>query len=167
MAGNTFLTNRPAQKPMIEDMSYAMALVIFGVVFLISLCYTYFTKVHPAVTGLQTNLKRVIITEVPDKLKNPILHKDDYCLKVTNTVAGKLYFPKYEFDKFEIGAFIRVELSEHGKQIIRVTKASESIIKRFEGKVSRADHPKNFPTVPYSLIKIMMTNQRFGKLSDF
>ena len=87
-----FLTNRPNQKPLIESMSYGIALLFFGLIFLIPLSITYFRKVHKAVISLQTDLKRVIVTEVTDKIKNPLFRKDDYCLKLADTYLRKLYF---------------------------------------------------------------------------
>ncbi|MBN8832735.1 MAG: hypothetical protein BGP01_05970 [Paludibacter sp. 47-17] len=129
-----FLTNRPNQKPLIESMSYGMALLFFGLIFLIPLSITYFKKVHKAVLGLQTDLKRVIVTQVTDKAKNPLFRKDEYCLKLADDYLCKLYFPKHNFDQFEIGEMLRIEVSESGKQVIKITKATEKIIERLTKK---------------------------------
>lgn len=129
-----FLTNRPNQKPLIENMSYGMALLFFGLIFLIPLSITYFKKVHKAVLGLQTELKRVIVTQVTDKVKNSLFRKDEYCLKLADDYLRKLYFPMKNFDQFQIGEKLRIEVSENGKQIIKITKATEKIIERLAKK---------------------------------
>ena len=87
-----FLTNRPNQKPLIESMSYGLALLFFGLLFLIPLSLSYFNKVHKAVLGLQTGFKRVIITQVTDKEESPLFRKDEYCLKFAD--SGDIITPQ-------------------------------------------------------------------------
>lgn len=129
-----FLTNRPNQKPLIESMTYGMALLFFGLIFLIPLSITYFRKVHKAVLGCQTDIKRVIVTRVTDKIKNPLFRKDEYRLKVADDYLRTLYFSKHNFNHFEVGDILRIEISENGKQVIKITKATEKIIERLAKK---------------------------------
>jgi rhomboid protease GluP len=131
-----FLTNRPNQKPLIESMSYRMALLFFGLIFLIPLSINYFKKVHRAVLGLKTGLKRIIVTQVTDKINSPLFRKDEYCLKLADDYLRKLYFSNETFDQFEIGENLRIEVSENGKQVIKITKATEKIIERLVKKTS-------------------------------
>lgn len=123
-----FLTNSTGQKPLIESMGYGMAFLFFGLIFLIPLSFSYFRKVHKAVLGCQTDFKRIIVTQVIDKKENPLFHKEDYCLKLADLYVKKLYFPKRQFDQFKIEDTVRVELSENGKQVIKITQATETLI---------------------------------------
>jgi rhomboid protease GluP len=129
-----FLTNRPNQKPLIESMSYGEALLFFGLFLLIPLSYTYFKKLHKAVLALQTDTKRIIVTQVLDKVEKPLFRKHDYCLHLADGYVRKLYFPRHKFDQFEMGEPVRIELSENGRQVIRITKATERIIERLAKK---------------------------------
>jgi rhomboid protease GluP len=125
-----FLTNRPGQKPLIENMGYGSALLFFGVFLLVPLAITYFGKVHGAVLSCQTNYKRVILTHVSDKVKNPLFHKEEYCLKVTDPYLKKLYFPKSQFDHFQINDALRIEISDNGKQVIKISLATDALVQR-------------------------------------
>ncbi|HMU45402.1 MAG TPA: rhomboid family intramembrane serine protease [Chitinophagaceae bacterium] len=151
-----FLTNRPGQKPMIENMSYGMALLLFGLVLLIPLSVTYYRKVHKAVLGCQTDLKRVIITQVTGKIEKPIFSKESYCLKVADPYLRKLYLPRHKSGEFEIGSTLRIEVSENGKQVIKITNATETIIKRIQNKTPESS----------SLDKRSYSSVLFGKDSS-
>jgi len=143
------LTHRPGQKPLIESMSYGMALFFFGLGFLIPLSFSYFGKIHKAVLSCRTGLKRVIVTQVVGKKQNPIFHKEEYCLKLADKYVKKLYFPKRQFNQFQIGDNVRIELSENGRQVIKITKATQTLIERIQKK--ETELPANFKK-PYSSV---------------
>lgn len=130
-----FLPGKSNQKPLIENMTYGKALLVFGIIFLIPLLISYFKKLHKAVRAYQTDVKRIIITSVIAKKKNPIFHKDKYRLQLGDSYLRKLYLPRHDFDRFEIGNLLKIEISETGKQLIRIVKANENIIKRVQNTV--------------------------------
>lgn len=122
-----YLTNRPGQKPLIESMSYWEAVGFFSLFLLIPLLITYFVRVHKAVEGFQTEKKRTIITSVTDKTKNPIFNKD-YCrFNVKDDYLKRFFLRKFEFERFSVGDIVKIEVSEFGRQLIRVVKATEKI----------------------------------------
>ena len=127
-----FLTNRPNQRPLIENMSYGWAVLLFAGIMMIPLSFSYFGKVHKAVLALQKDTKRVILTTVIDKIEKPIFHKEDYCLKLEDGYVPKLYFPRSQFDKFQIDEPLLIELSEDGKQVIKINEATETLAQAIE-----------------------------------
>lgn len=119
-----FMAGRSGQAPLIETMSYGKALFFFGCFFLIPLAFTYYFKVHKAVKGCQTGLKRVVVTKIKSKKKNLTFRKSEYCIKVEDDYLRKLYLPFTTFSTFEAGDTIKAEVSENGKQVIRIKKAT-------------------------------------------
>src|SRR5690606_19840924 len=111
-----YLTNRPGQKPLIESMSYWEAVGFFSLFLMIPLLITYFFKTHKAVVSFQTDKKRLIITTVTDKTKNPAFNKD-YCrFNVKDEYLQRFFLRKYEFEKFSVGDIVKIEISEFGRQ---------------------------------------------------
>ncbi|MGE7776842.1 rhomboid family intramembrane serine protease [Chitinophaga sp. NPDC101104] len=73
-------------------------------------------------------MKRMIITEVTGIVSKPMFRKDHFRLKLADKYLRKLYLPKKDIDNFNTGDRLRIEISEFGKQVIRITPATERIV---------------------------------------
>lgn len=141
-----YLTNRPGQKPLIENMSYWEAVGFFSLFLLIPLIITYFSKLHNAVVGFQTDKKRVIVTTITDKTKNPAFRKDFCRFNVKDEYLKRFFLEKYQFEKFAIGDTVKIEISELGKQLIKVVKATDKLI---ETALSKKNESESAYKKPY------------------
>ncbi len=160
-----YLTNRPGQKPLIESMTYWEAVGFFSLFLMIPLLITYFVKVHKAVVGFQTDRKRLIITTVTDKTKNPAFNKD-YCrFNVKDEYLKRFFLRKYEFEKFSVGDIIKVEISEFGKQLIRVVKATEKITESARTKVN--ENESTFKKPYFEVLFGINTGEKFSFKETF
>lgn len=126
-----FITNRTGREPMVEVMGYGWALVYFGLVFLIVLAVKYFQQLHKAVLSCRSDMKHVIITQVTGK-SHPWYKYSYYRLKFSDPYLRKLYFPDTKPSTFEVGDVVHVEVSEHGKQVIKIAKATAETIAKLE-----------------------------------
>ncbi len=134
-----YLTNRPGQKPLIESMSYWEAVGFFSLFLTIPLLITYFVKAHKAVLGFQTDKKRLIITTVIEKTKNPAFNRDFCRFNVKDEYLKRFFLRKYEFEKFSVGDIVKIEVSEFGRQLIRVVKATEKLTESALTKVNERE----------------------------
>ena len=116
--------SHPGQNPLVESMTYLQALGFFTII-LIPFLILSFYKLNSVIVALRTGNKRLIITNIIDIKKSQIF-KRGYCLfKVKDQSLKSFYLRKYDLGDFSIGDFVKVEISEFGKEIIRVVRLTQ------------------------------------------
>lgn len=116
-----YLAFRPGQTPLIERMSYWDAVGVFSIIIIALSIASFIFKVYPKVRALQTDRKKIIACKVQE-IENSFSGK----YRVLNLEHQSLF--EYRLSKWHAcpneGDFIRLELSEHGNQLVRIKKIS-------------------------------------------
>ncbi|MFN8291193.1 MAG: rhomboid family intramembrane serine protease [Chitinophagaceae bacterium] len=154
-----YIPGKSGQRPMIESMSYSKALLLFGVGFFIALLITYLAKVHRAVLACQTTIKRVVVARVTSMTDTKAV-----VLRLSDTYLKKIRIPLHVAERFETGDTVRVEVSERGRQLIKISKASETLINRLQHKPETPEATRR----PYwSVVFSKDKNEDHGGISFF
>lgn len=114
-----YLVFRPGQTPLIERMSYWDAVGIFSILIIALSISSFIYKAYPKVRALQTDRKKIISCRV-------LGVEDSFSGKKRVLILEHHSLTKYRLSKFHTcpneGDYIRLELSEHGNQLVQIEK---------------------------------------------
>jgi hypothetical protein len=115
-----YLRSLSDHDPLIDEMSYPLALAIMSIFFFGYLGYYYFKGVYQVKLALKTNFKIVLHSIVVKKKNAPLFHRIEFRLELTNKEFRYHYFPLTLMNDFPQGQLLYLEMSGAGKQLLEI-----------------------------------------------
>jgi hypothetical protein len=118
-----YLRSLSGNDPLVEEMSYPLALAIMSIFFIGYLGYYYYKGLYQVKQALKTDFKIVLYSIVVKKKNAPIFHRTEFRLELTNIEFKYHYFPLTLMSEFPQGQLLYLEMSGAGKQLLEIRNA--------------------------------------------
>jgi hypothetical protein len=115
-----YLRSLSDNDPLIDQMSYPLALAIMSIFFFGYLGFYYFKGVYQVKLALKTNFKIVLHSIVVKKKNAPLFHRSEFRLELTSKEFRYHYFPLTLMNDFPQGQLLYLEMSGAGKQLLEI-----------------------------------------------
>jgi hypothetical protein len=118
-----YLRSLSGNDPLVEEMSYPMALAIMSIFFIGYLLYYYYKGVYQVKLALLSPNKIVFNSIVVKKKNAPMFHRNEFRLELSNQTFQYHYFPLALMNEFPNGQLLYLEMSGSGKQLLEIRTA--------------------------------------------
>lgn len=115
-----YLRSLSGNDPLIDEMSYPMALALMSIFFIGYLLYYYYKGLYQVQLALKSPNKIVFNSIVVKKKNAPMFHRTEFRLEVSNQAFRYHYFPLSLMNEFPAGQLLYIEMSAAGKQLLEI-----------------------------------------------
>ncbi len=118
-----YLRSLSGKDPLIEEMSYPLALAVMSLFFFGYLGYYYYKGLNQVKQALKTDFKIALHSIVVKKKNAPMFHRSEFRLELTCKEFKYHYFPLNLMNEFPQGQLLYIEMSGAGKQLLAIRNA--------------------------------------------
>lgn len=115
-----YLRSLSGNDPLIDQMSYPLALAVMSIFFFGYLGYYYYKGIYQVKQALKTDFKIVLHSIVVKKKNAPMFHRSEFRLELTSKAFRYHYFPLTLMNEFPQGQLLYLEMSGAGKQLLEI-----------------------------------------------
>lgn len=115
-----YLRSLSGNDPLVEEMSYPLALAIMSLFFFGYLGYYYYKGLYQVKLAVKTDFKIVLHSIVVKKKNAPMFHRSEFRLELTSKEFRYHYFPLTLMNEFPQGQLLYLEMSGAGKQLLEI-----------------------------------------------